>query len=197
MSSYMGGILKTNVPIITQTFQSIPKRDELVELVNKGNSLVGTADAILDFLPFINIKFDWIVFDEIHMIGKPEGSSMEHIARLYPNVPFLALSATIGNVDELKTWFSSINTTPINIVKCEKRFFNLQRYIYSNSTDKMDRIHPLGMLTVSDLEDGSILEKSIQPTPPDIWDFAVKLDKVIKLDNLKPYNFFSQEDRIS
>lgn len=197
MSSYMGEILNTNVPIITETFQSIPKRDELVELVNKSNSLVGTADAIMDYLPFIKIKFDWLVFDEVHMIGKPEGSSMEHIARLYPDVPFLGLSATIGNVEELKNWFESVNNTSIDIVKCDKRFFNLQRYIYSNKTDTMERVHPLGMLTVSDLEDGSILSKSIQPTPPDIWDFAIKLDNILKLGELKPYNYFSQDDRIT
>ena len=197
MASYMGEILNTNIPIITETFQSIPRRDELVELVNKSNSLVGTADAILNFLPFIKIKFDWIVFDEVHMIGKSEGSSMEHIARLYPDVPFLGLSATIGNVEELKNWFESVNNTSIDIVKCDKRFFNLQRYIYFNESDKMERVHPLGMLTISDLEDGSILSKSIQPTPPDIWDFATKLDKILKLGDLKPYTYFSQDDRIT
>jgi hypothetical protein len=197
MSSYMGQILDTSVPIITQSFQSIPKRDELVELVNRSKCLVGTADAILSFLPFIKVKWDWLIFDEIHMIGKPEGSSMEHIARLYSHVPFLALSATIGNVEQLKEWFQSLNVKPVKVVTCDKRFFNLQRHVYSSQTDTLERLHPLGMLSKSDLENGSILNKSIQPTPPDIWDFAIKLGSIIKLDDLSPSNYFSRNDRIT
>jgi len=197
MSSYMGQILNSSVPIITQSFQSIPKRDELVELVNRSKCLVGTADAILNFLPFIKVKWDWLIFDEIHMIGKPEGSSMEHIARLYSHVPFLALSATIGNVEQLRDWFQSLNERPVTVVTCNKRFFNLQRHVYSSQTDTLERLHPLGMLSKSNLEDGSILSKSIQPTPPDIWDFATQLGKIIKLDELKPSNYFSRSDRIT
>jgi hypothetical protein len=45
---------------------------------------VGTPDSIVDYLPFINIDFKWLVFDEIHMIGKPEGSAMEHIIKVIP-----------------------------------------------------------------------------------------------------------------
>ena len=122
MASYMGDVLNTNVPIVIKSHQTEPRRDELVKLINRSGSLVGTADAILDFLPFIKLNFDWIVFDEIHMIGKEEGSSMEHIARLFSHVPFLALSATIGNVDELRNWFQSLNDKPVDTVVCDKRF---------------------------------------------------------------------------
>jgi len=197
MSSYIGDILKTNIPIITCSFQSSPKRKELIELVNRSNAVVGTADSILDFLPMMNIKFDWIVFDEIHMIGKEEGSSMEHIAKLYSEVPFLALSATIGNVEELKGWFEKLGDKEVDIVKCDKRFFNLQRYVYFNKDDSFQRVHPLGMIDISELEDGTIMNKSLQPTPPDIWDFAIKLDKVIDLKDLKPYKYFNKDDRIT
>ena len=48
--------MKCSVPIVTKSYQSIPKRNELVELINRSNALVGTADAILDFLPFIKLK---------------------------------------------------------------------------------------------------------------------------------------------
>ena len=197
MSSYMGQILDTSVPIITQSFQSIPKRDELVELVNRSKCLVGTADSILNFLPFIKVKWDWIIFDEIHMIGKPEGSSMEHIARLYSDVPFLGLSATIGNVEQLRDWFGSLSEKPVEVVTCNKRFFNLQRHVYKSETDQIERLHPLGMLNISDLEDRSILDKSIQPTPPDIWDFSMKLSSIIELDELEASTYFSRDDRIT
>lgn len=197
MSAYMEDVVKTPVPIITKSFQSSPKRDELVTMVNSANALVGTADSILDFLPYINLQFDWIVFDEIHMIGKPEGSSMEHIARLFSNVPFLALSATIENVEGLRDWFQSLGDKPIDIVRCDKRFFNLQRYVWDSEEHDVKRIHPLSMVEVNEFEDGSIIKKNLNPTPPDIWDLAIKLEKKLDLGDIKPHSFFDQEERIT
>ncbi len=197
MSSYLGNILDKSIPIITKSYQTSPKRDELIDKVNKANSLVGTADAILDFLPMTSISFDWIVYDEIHMIGKKEGSSMEHLARLYNNKPFLALSATIGNIDDLRTWFESVSLNPVSVVNCKKRFFNLQRYYYSSSDNKLNRIHPLSMVNSSDFEDETIFKKTLQPTPPDIWDFATKLSKSINLGDLNPHKYFNRDNRIT
>ena len=197
IASYIGDILDANVPIITRSFQSTPKRYELVELINNSNALVGTADSILDFLPLIKLKFDWVVFDEIHMIGKEQGSSMEHIAKLYSDVPFLALSATIGNVEELKNWFGRLGDKPINIVKCEKRFFNLQRFVYFTENNSLERLHPLGLISSKEIKDGSITSKCLQPTPPDIWDLAIKLDACLKLKELSPYKYFKKDERIT
>ena len=198
MASYIGEISKTDVPIITKSFQSDPKREELIKIVNNSNSLVGTADSILDFLPFIKIKFDWIVFDEIHMIGKEEGSSMEHIAKIYKDTPFLALSATIGNIEELQRWFQSLSSKEVRIVKCDKRFFNLQRYIYLNNENNIERLHPLGMVSIKDIQDKSILSKNLQPTPPDIWDLAMKLnDSFDDMGDADPYDYFDRNIRIT
>jgi hypothetical protein len=198
MASYIGEILKADIPIITKSFQSNPKRDELIKQVNLSNALVGTADSILDYLPSINIKFDWIVFDEIHMIGREEGSSMEHIAKVYNEIPFLALSATIGNVEELRDWFQSLGDKSVSIVKCDKRFFNLQRYIYLNEMNNIERLHPLGMVSIDSIKDGTILSMNLQPTPPDIWDLAMKLlENNLELDEINPYNYFQDTQRIT
>lgn len=197
MATYIGNILDKSIPIVTKSYQTSPKRDELIEIVNKSQALVGTADAILDFLPLIKVDYDWIVYDEIHMIGKKEGSSMEHLIKLYKNKPFLALSATIGNIDHLKNWFENTSDKTVSVVKCDKRFFNLQRFLYSTENNCLDRIHPLGLISFSDFEDKSVLQKSLQPTPPDIWDFAIKLQNAISLGNLDPYKYFSKEDRIT
>ena len=197
MSAYMEDVVNSQVPIITKSYQSSPKRDDLVEMVNSSNALVGTADSILDFLPHINLKFDWIVFDEIHMIGKPEGSSMEHIARLFSHVPFLALSATIDNVEGLRDWFQSLGDKPIDIVRCDKRFFNLQRYVWDSEKSDITRIHPLSMVEVEEFEDSSIISKNLNPTPPDIWDLAMKLDSKFDLGSLNPHKFFHVEERIT
>ena len=61
MATYIGNILDKSIPIITKSYQTSPKRDELIEIVNKSNALVGTADASLDFLPLSNVEYDWIV----------------------------------------------------------------------------------------------------------------------------------------
>ena len=55
------------------------------------------------------------------MIGKEEGSSMEHIAKVYNDV-LLALSATIGNLEELKNWFQSLGDKPVSTVECNRDF---------------------------------------------------------------------------
>ncbi len=197
MSAFVGNILGTNVPIVTVTYQSSPSRDDMIEILNHAPAIVGTADSIVDFLPFIKNEFKWIVLDEVHMIGKPEGSAMEHIVKVLSDVPVLALSATIGNTDEITDWFQSL--TSVNSVKqvtCDKRFFNLQRYYYDSETNNLVCLHPLALVDESQIADKSICNKSLQPTPPNAWDLAMKLKEKFDLGNLDPNVTFSRDKRI-
>ncbi len=197
MSAYIGNIVNYNVPIVTTTYQTSPSRDEMIEILNRAPAIVGTADAILDFLPFVKNQFKWIIFDEVHMIGKPEGSAMEHIAKVLPDVPILALSATIGNTDEIVDWFKSLSPNK-NVVKvtCDKRFFNLQRYYYDSESDNLVCLHPLALVEESQIADKSICNKSLQPTPPNAWDLAMKLKSKFDIGELDPYVRFSVTQRI-
>jgi superfamily II DNA or RNA helicase len=195
VASYIGNITNSDVPIITSTYQSIPRRDEFIKLVDSSIALVGTPECILDYLPFINNNFNWIVFDEIHMIGRKEGYAMEMIAKVLNNIPFLALSATIGNGEELKEWFTNINTTIIDYIVCDKRFFNLQKYYYNNK--KIIMLNPLSLVDITEFEDGSILNKILNPTPPDTWTLVKKLQEYgIKLDYLEPQKYFKYDEQI-
>ena len=195
MSAYIGHIIKSNVPILTTTYQTNPSRTEMIELLNKAEAIIGTAETIIDYLPFMKINFKWMIFDEVHMIGKPEGSGMEHIIKLIPNIPILALSATIGNTDEIVEWLKTISPDqPIQKVICTKRFFNLQRFYYD--TDQLVCLHPFSLVDESNFEDGSILSKSLQPTPPNIWDLSVKLSDKFELGNLNPQKYFNRDKRI-
>ena len=198
LSSYIGKILNKNIPIITKTYQTIPKRDLLVELINNSQCIVGTADSIVDFLPLINIKFEWIIFDEIHTIAMPEGSSMEIIAKIYKDIPFLSLSATIGNIGELTTWFQSLNINRnVTSIICDKRFFNLQRYYYKTDTNKLEIIHPLSLVEIENFVDGSILKKNIQPTPIDTWTLYQHMCIVFgDLKKLNHKEYFDSKERI-
>ena len=193
MSSMIGKIIKKDIPIITETYQTSPKRDKLIEKIKNCGIVVGTPSYLLDFLPLLDINFDWLVIDEIHMIGHDSCYEMESISKAYSNCNLLALSATIGNVDDLEEWFKKIGFSNIKTVKCEKRFFNLQQHFYNNR--KINRIHPLSMINIDGFKDKSILNKNINITPPDIWDLVMKIN--FDDDNiLNPYNYFNKCQRI-
>lgn len=190
MSSYIGHILNSNIPILTDTYQSIPTRNEMITLLNNSPAIVGTPNIILDFLPFINNNFAWIIFDEIHMIGKEEGFAMENIIKLLNNTNFIALSATISNTDEIQEWLSKITNKKIDKIICNKRFFNLQKYYYDNKSNEFKYLNPLALVTEEQILDGSLINKSLNPTPPDCWDFALKLQKYFDLNELEPNIYF-------
>lgn len=199
MASMIGKIIKKDIPLITRTFQSDITREGLIKKINNVGIVVGTPQYLVDYLPLIDIKFNWVVVDEIHMIGKDSCKEMEIIIKAYKDIPILALSATIGNTEMMKEWFMKIGHENMSIIKCEKRFFNLQKFYYDNkkqvSEDHLIRIHPLSMITINDFKDGSILTKTLNATPPDIWDFAIKLDKILP-NELKIRKYFSKIDRI-
>ena len=198
MSSYIGNILNTNIPILTETYQTIPNRNEMITLLNNSSAIVGTPNIIVDFLPFINNNFKWIVFDEVHMIGKEEGYAMEYIMKLLSHVNFLALSATISNTDEIIDWIKKIKNPECKIDKiiCNKRFFNLQKYYYSEINNEFIYLHPLALINEDDIRTKNILKKSLNPTPPDCWNLAIKLKNKFNLDDLDPYEYFKNNSRI-
>jgi hypothetical protein len=197
-AAYISDIQNKDCPILTSTFQSIPERDKMVELINNSQAIVGTAESIVDYLPLITNDFNWVVIDEIHMIGKVEGSSMEAIAKIYKSIPFLALSATIGNIDDLTKWFQSLNSKrAVSSIICDKRFFNLQRFYYNTITNKLDILHPLSLVEIEHFVDGSILKKNLQPTPPDTWNLYKKMNEVYgDLGELNHEIYFESKERI-
>jgi hypothetical protein len=197
VSSFIGGIMNTDVPILTLTYQSIPKRDALIKLLNSSQAIVGTPELILDYLPFIKNDFKWVILDEIHMMGKLDGSAMETISKILSNSNFLCLSATIGNLEELKTWYQTILNKSMETIVCEKRFFNLQKYFYNEEERHFEILNPLSLINVEEIENGTIIEKSLNPTPLDTWSLATKLlENGIELKELDPYNYFENTELI-
>jgi superfamily II RNA helicase len=196
MSSYLGGILDLNIPIITDTYQTLNSRDNMIDLLNKSNIIVGTTEILVDYLPFMKNNFNWLVFDEIHMIGKNEGSAMEYILKLLPNIPFLALSATIGNLNDFASWLSIVTKINIDKIVCNKRFYNFQKFYYNNENNSLNSIHPLGLVDAKDFIDKSILNKQLDPTPPSTWDLTLKLKSKFELKDLDPYIYFKIDQRI-
>jgi superfamily II DNA/RNA helicase len=195
MASMISKITKKDPPIITRTFQSETSREELIKKIKSVGIVVGTPTYLVDFLPLISsdFKFDWIVFDEIHMIGSTE---METIAKVYNDIPTMALSATIGNVEMLRDWFLKIGHKNMDIVICDKRFFNLQKFYYDTKDNKLVRIHPFSTVSIEDFITGDIIKKSLNPTPPDIWDLANEIEDILP-ESLQIENYFDNEQRIT
>lgn len=197
VASFIGGIMNIDVPILTLTYQSIPKRDEFIKLLNNSQAIVGTPELIVDFLPFIKNDFKWIILDEIHMMGKIDCSAMELISKILSNSLFLCLSATIGNLEELKKWYENITKKQIETIICDKRFFNLQKYFYNNEERTFVMLNPLSLVNLDDIKNKTIIQKTLNPTPLDTWSLVTKLLKYnVNLENLNPYNYFKKTELI-
>ncbi len=198
MSAMIGKITKKDIPLITRTYQSDTTREGLIKKIKSVGIIVGTPQYLVDFLPLLDIKFDWLVVDEIHMIGKDSCKEMEVIIKAYNDIPILALSATIGNADMLKEWFIKIGHTNMTIIKCDKRFFNLQKFYYDKgqTEDALVRIHPFSLISFDDIKSGNILKLTLNATPPDIWDLAIKLNTLLSSE-LKIKTYFNNNIRIS
>lgn len=52
-------------------------------------------------------QFRYAVFDEVHSLDGEEGAALQRIMRLV-ECPFLALSATIGNGEALRAFWSTV-----------------------------------------------------------------------------------------
>jgi len=172
---------------------------------SRTNIFVGTPDIIEKYLPKIGTDFDYAVFDEIHNLNN--SISYENIIKLV-RCNFLALSATIENIDYLNGIFQRIHPhRKIKYVEYKKRFINQQRWIYNESLNK---IHPISCLDTSDfksfenisftpsdciilyetLEEELDDEDLIEELSPDNY---FKTDKLLTLDDTKEYEIFMKE----
>jgi len=78
---------------------------------------------------------EWIIFDEIHYLSDYERGTVweESIILLPEHMKFLALSATIPNIEEFVSWISSIHSHPVKAVIEEKRPVPLHFYFQCNN----------------------------------------------------------------
>ncbi|RHZ84433.1 hypothetical protein Glove_81g49 [Diversispora epigaea] len=106
-----------------------------------------TVPDILEILLLSPDKVKWvsrirrIIFDEIHCIGEDRhGAIWEHLI-LLANVPILALSATVGNPDEFRSWIAKAQKPrEMRLIRTTKRFSDLVQYAYVPQ-------YPLGSLS--------------------------------------------------
>jgi superfamily II DNA or RNA helicase len=162
---------------------------------SKTTIFVGVPQTIEDNLYKLGVSFDYAVFDEIHNLNKQDdGNIYENIIKLV-RCPFLALSATIGNIEYLLELFTKIHSddlsnlrekkrkqatissgnsyslnTKVHYVEYKKRFINQQKMIYENGS--LDTLHPLACIQIDDLNE-DFLHQNLQFTPHDsaiLWE---------------------------
>ena len=107
---------------------------------------------------------------------------------------FLALSATIGNIEYLKDIFEKINPAKkINYIEYNKRFINHQRYIYQNNSLK--KLHPLCSTEYEDLNK-NFIKNSLSFTPNDcstLWEYIEENIDDDLIEGLSPDEYFTED----
>lgn len=160
---------KTSI-IVKDYFQK--SNDEIV--------LVGTPREIEQKLPDIKNDFELIVCDEVHNLNNYDGDCYERLIKLFSQKSsILALSATIGNSNELKKWFESISGESYTLIQHSTRFLNHQRHIWNSK--KLEQIHPFSCLTFDDITD-EFLSSNLPLTPKDNIEIFESLKKELGVE---------------
>ena len=163
---------------------------------NKTNIFIGTPDEIENNLHRIGTHFDYAVFDEIHNLNNSkDGDIYENLIKIL-NCNFLALSATIGNIEYLQDIFNKIHPSKkIHYVEYNKRFINHQRWIYNN---ELKSIHPLCSIDNNDLN-VDFIKNSLSFTPNDcavLWEHIEEIyeenDCEDLIENMSPDEYFKE-----
>tara|TARA_Y100000817_G_scaffold295601_1_gene270489 strand:- start:4927 stop:7686 length:2760 start_codon:yes stop_codon:yes gene_type:complete len=153
---------------------------------SKTNIFIGTPNEIEDMILSIGVDFDYAVFDEIHNLNKKDdGDTYENIIKLI-NCNFLALSATVKNIDFLRDKFQKINPDKeIKYVEYNERFINQQRWLWNG--DDIIKIHPM---CAFETIDEKFMENQLSFTPNDIALLWEKLEMVFEdiIDDIEDYS---------
>ena len=159
---------------------------------SKTNIFIGTPTEIENNLFNIGNDFDYAVFDEIHNLNKSDdGDIYENLIKLI-NCNFLALSATIKNIDFLKNTFKKINPEKkIHYIEYNKRFINQQRWRWNNTFQKL---HPFAAYrSIHEMD----IESSLSFTPSDcasLWECMEDIfEDIVDIDESSPDEYFQEE----
>lgn len=161
------------------------------------NIFIGTPLEVEDYLNKVGTNFDYAVFDEIHNLNKEDdGHIYENIIKML-GCNFLALSATIKNIDFLKDIFNNIHPEKnIKYVEYNKRFINHNRWIWKDN--ELKQLHPL--CAFKSIDDG-FKESPLQFTPNNCATLWEKVEEVFEeideendmLEDCSPDDYFEEQ----
>ena len=164
----------------------ITSREYIVQN-NNYRVLVGTPIELENYIiSEPNIKFSYIICDEIHHIGANEctSSSFERLLKAI-NCNILAMSATVGNPQEIQKWLEKVHKTKFVFINHTKRFINQQKHLFIKNGIKT--LHPLSIIDKDFLLKYGFTN-SITFTAKDLY----KLYMISELECFSPYNFFKK-----
>lgn len=168
--------------------------------------LVGTPEALEQYFVERNIQtdlFDYIVFDEIHQLNQEVvGAELERwIKWLTHNTRshFLALSACVGNAEQLHAWWRQfVPGGDIALVCCNRRFLQQQKYLWQADKGRLTKIHPLAVISLDFLQqkgfarDDGTVQSDMAFTPDELYDLYTKLHAHPLFDaTLHPAQYFT------
>ena len=58
--------------------------------------------------------YGWVVYDEVHVLDGEDGESLQRLIRMM-NCNFLALSATVGNAEQLRSWMEKVRGEQLQV----------------------------------------------------------------------------------
>ena len=165
------------------------------------NIFIGTPEEVENCLLKTGVIFNYAVFDEIHNVNKTEdGDIYENLLKVF-KCNFIALSATIKNIDYLVDKMKVINPKhKINCVEYNQRFINHQRWVWKD--DGLKKLHPLCALDgIHDNYD----DNSLSFTPNDcsvlwnkLYDIFDEIDDDGEiLDSISPDEYFKGNGMLS
>jgi len=114
-----------------------------------------TVPACLEVLMMNPSKLGWtktiryVILDEVHCLGQENGEVWQRLL-MSINCPFMALSATIGNLDQLYKWMSGISESKgrkMHLVHYKERF-NYLKMSYVDTKGGNQPLNPLFALNI-------------------------------------------------
>ncbi|CAD2098109.1 DEAD/DEAH box helicase, putative [Plasmodium vinckei] len=132
-------------------------------------------------------RIEYIIFDEIHCIGDKEfyGPQIENIIHL-TTCPFLALSATIGNIKYFYDWLKNVmikkgkDEKDLHLIKFYERFSDLVLYVYTNKN--LHHLNPLACYNYRDILYKGI-NKDFYCNPREIYEIIMLLFELARQKN--------------
>jgi hypothetical protein len=156
-----------------------------------------TVPACMEILLLTAVNLEWknnlkyVILDEIHCISDAEsGSVWEHIL-LMIKCPFVALSATIGNIEEFGNWLNW-NKKNVEIVEYQDRPRPLEYFAYDHMGKQLIEMHPCATINLANIS-VQYLKNLYTMSPRQCYDLyytaelvAAKLSVPNLLDGLSP-----------
>lgn len=188
--------LKKNIMLVTEK--------DIYSDTNNFDILVGTPCALERYFIEKDIAidiFDYVVFDEIHQLNHEVlGVELERFVKLATSsdkTKFLALSACVSNAEQLKNWWSQYSKD-IELIVCNRRFLQQQKYLWDSSDNKLNKINPLSVCSLEFLQnngfiDNEVVKVEMSMTPDDLYDIYKELSIYTGFNrDLHPKIFFNK-----